>query len=254
MAQSQHQRIATDLRDQIASGALAPGGALASEADLQAQFGVSRGTVRQALATLRAEGLISGTRGRRAVVARPALSQSFDQMVSFSAWARRSGRLPSARTLELSRRPCPPELAPLLNLDAGAPVFQYTRLRLLDGEPAMVEHGTFVEIVGRLLLDFDLDTGSVYEQLSARGVALAEADQQISAVGASAELAQLLAIPRRSPVLSVRRRVFDAAGVPVEFSADSYRGDIFNITVHHRIALARAGVSLSVVQETAASG
>lgn len=254
MAESQHARIAAQLRERIASGSLAAGSALASEADLQAQFGVSRGTVRQALAALRAEGLISGTRGRRPVVARPALSQSFDQMVSFSAWALRAGRVPGARTLELSRRPCPVQLAPLLDLDPGTPVFQYTRLRLLDGEPVMVEHGTFVEAVGRLLLDFDLDNGSVYAQLSTRGVVLAEADQQISAVGATAELSELLAVPRRSPVLSVRRRVFDADGTPVEFSSDSYRGDIFNITVHNRIALARAGVSLSVVQDAAAAG
>ncbi len=251
MAESQHARIAADLRERITSGRLASGSALASEADLQAEFGVSRGTVRQALAALRAEGLISGSRGRRPVVARPALSQSFDQMVSFSAWARRSGRMPGARTLELARRPCPAEIAPLLDLDPGAPVFQYTRLRLLDGDPAMLEQCTFVESLGRILLDFDLDTDSVYEQLSARGIALAEADQQISAVGASAELSELLGVARRSPILQVRRQVFDADGAPVEFSYDSYRGDVFNITVHNRIALARSGVSLAAVQEAA---
>ncbi len=251
MTESQHARIAADLRGRITSGALAPGSAVASEADLQAEFGVSRGTVRQALAALRAEGLISGSRGRRPVVARPALSQSFDQMVSFSAWARRSGRGAGARTLELARRPCPAEVAPLLALAPGTPVFQYQRLRLLDGEPAMVEHCTFVESLGRLLLDFDLDTASVYEQLSARGVRLAEADQQISAVGATSELSELLAVARRSPVLQVRRQVFDVSGAPVEFSYDSYRGDSFNITVHNRIALARSGVSLAAVQEAA---
>jgi GntR family transcriptional regulator len=248
MAESQHARIAADLRDRIASGELPPGRAIASESDLQTQFGVSRGTVRQALAALRSEGLISGGRGRRPVVARPALSQSFDQMVSFSAWARRSGRTPGARTLELARRPCPVAVAPLLDIDAGTPVFQYKRLRLLDGEPAMVELSTFLEPVGRLLMEFDLDTSSVYAQLGARGVALSEADQQIAAVGASAELSELLGVARRSPLLQVRRQVFDSGGTAVELSYDVYRGDIFNVTVHNRIALARSGVSLSVVQ------
>ena len=254
MTESQHARIAAELRERIASARLAPGSPIASEAQLQAEFGVSRGTVRQALAALRAEGLISGGRGRRPVVARPALSQSFDQMVSFSAWARRCGRVPGARTLALTRRPCPAEVAPLLDLLPGTPVFQYERLRLLDGEPAMVEYCTFVEPLGRMLLDFDLDTESVYDQLGARGVALAEADQRISAVGASSELSGLLGIPRRAPVLEVRRQVFAADGAPVEFSYDRYRGDIFNITVHNRIALARAGVSLSVVQARATAG
>jgi GntR family transcriptional regulator len=249
MADSQHSRITADLRDRIGSGRLAPGTAVASEAELSAEFGVSRGTVRQALAALRAEGLISGGRGRRPVVARPTLSQSFDQMVSFSAWARRAGRVPGARTLELARRPCPAPIADALGVAAGAPVFEYKRVRLLDAEPAMVELSTFVEPVGRLLLDFDLDAESVYEQLGARGVILAEADQEISAVGASAEMADLLAVPRRAPLLQVRRRVFDSDGTPVELSRDSYRGDIFSVTVHNRIALARAGVSLSVAQQ-----
>jgi GntR family transcriptional regulator len=254
MSEAQHARIAAELRGRMASGALLPGSAVASEAELQVEFGVSRGTVRQALAALRSEGLIAGGRGRRPVVARPALSQSFDQMVSFSAWARRSGRTPGARTLELARRPCPTDIAPLLDLAPGTPVFQYKRLRLLDGEPAMVEQCTFVESVGRLLLDFDLDAESVYEQLATRGIALAEADQQISAVGASGELSELLEVPRRSPLLQVRRQVFDPAGTPVEFSYDRYRGDVFNISVHNRVALVRSGVSLSAVQDAAATG
>ena len=245
MPESQHARITADLRDKIGSGRLAPGTAVASEAELSAEFGVSRGTVRQALAALRAEGLISGGRGRRPVVARAALSQSFDQMVSFSAWAQRAGRTPGARTLELARRPCPARIADALGIAAGAPVFQYKRLRLLDAEPAMVELSTFVEPVGRLLLDFDLDAGSVYEQLGARGVVLAEADHEISAVGASAEMAGLPAVPRRVPLLQVRRRVFDSDGTAVELSLDSYRGDIFSVAVHNRIALPRAAVSLS---------
>jgi GntR family transcriptional regulator len=254
MADSQHARITADLRDRIGSGRLAPGTAVASEAELSAEFGVSRGTVRQALAALRAEGLISGGRGRRPVVARPTLSQSFDQMVSFSAWARRAGRAPGAQTLELARRPCPAPIADALGVAAGASVFQYKRLRLLDGEPVMVELSTFIEPVGRMLLDFDLDTESVYEQLGARGVVLAEADQEISAVGAGAEMAELLAVPRRAPLLQVRRRVFDSDGTPVELSHDRYRGDTFTVTVHNRIALARAAVSLSAAQQPVEHG
>jgi GntR family transcriptional regulator len=247
MTDSRHAQIAAQLRDSIVSGQLAPGTAVASEAELSAEFEVSRGTIRQALAALRAEGLISGGRGRRPVVTRPALSQSFDQMVSFSAWARRGGRVPGARTLELARRPCPAPVAEALGLEVDTPVFQYKRLRLLDSEPVMIERATFVESIGRLLLDFDLDNGSVYDQLGAHNVALAETEQQISAVAASSEYAELLQISRRSPLLEVNRRVFDADGQAVELSCDSYRGDIFNVTVHNRVALARAGVSLAVL-------
>lgn len=249
-----HAAIAAAIRRQIASGAAGPGSSLASEAELSAQFSVSRGTVRQALATLRSEGLISGGRGRRPVVARPTLSQSFDEMVSFSAWAQRLGRVPGGRMIELARRPAEGEVALRLGVDPGTPTFHYKRVRLLDGEPAMLEESAFAEPVGRLLLDLDLDGGSVYAQLIERGVALVEAEQEIAAVAASAEQASLLAIPRRSPLLQVRRRVRDRAGAPLEWSHDFYRGDAFAITIQNRLALPLAGVGLALTGAAAAGG
>ncbi len=244
---SRHAAIAATLREQVLSGALAPGHALASEAELSARFSVSRGTVRQALAALRAEGLITGGRGRRPVVGRPALAQSFDEMVSFSAWAEQLGRVPGARTLELARRPADPESARQLGLAPGTAVFQYHRLRLLDGEPAMIERSTFIEPVGRLLLDCDLDHSSVYALLAERGIVFTEAQQSIAAIAAGAEQASLLGTPRRAPLLEVRRRVLDSGGSAVEASIDTYRGDAFAVTIHSRVALARAGVGLTVL-------
>ena len=88
-------------------------------------------------------------------------------------------------------------------------MFQYKRLRLLDGEPVMIERTTMIEPVGRLLLDCDLDGGSVYAQLGERGVEFGEADQTIAAIAAGAEDAALLAIRRRAPLLEVRRRGLD---------------------------------------------
>ena len=244
---SRHSVIASELRSQILSGELAPGSAIPSESELSAKFSVSRGTVRQALSALRGEGAISGGRGRRAVVARPTLAQSFDELISFSAWAESLGRVPEARTLELVRLPADPQVAAELDLEPGAIVFQYRRLRLLDGEPAMIEVSTFIESVGRLLLDCDMDHGSVYAQLGKRGVRFYEAEQTIAAVGASAEQASLLEVARRAPLLEVKRRVLDPAGVPLEYARDTYRGNDFAITVHNRAALPRSGVGLSLV-------
>ena len=133
--------------------------------------------------------------------------------------------MPSARTLELARRPCDAEAAAQLGIEPGTPVFQYKRLRLLDGEPVMVERATFVESVGRLLLDCDLDGGSVYEQLGERGVEFAEAHQTIARSPPAPSDAALLGVARRAPLLEVRRRAFDRDGTPLEWSDDRYRGD-----------------------------
>jgi GntR family transcriptional regulator len=246
-APSRHAVITATLRREITSGSLSAGAPLPSEAQLSSRFKVSRGTVRQALSALRSEGLISGGRGRPPTVARPLLAQSFDQMVSFSMWAQQTGHIATARTLELARRPARADAALALGLEVGAPVFEYRRVRLLDGEPVMIELTTFVEWVGRLLLDCDLDGGSVYAQLGARGVKLAEAHQSIAAIAANADQAALLEVSRRAPLLEVRRRTLDPDGVPLEWSIDIYRGDAFVITIQNQAAFPRAGVSLSLV-------
>lgn len=66
----QYRRIANALRTQIESGPRAPGDALPSEATLVAEYGVSRGTARQALADLEGAGLIESRHGKGRYVRR----------------------------------------------------------------------------------------------------------------------------------------------------------------------------------------
>jgi DNA-binding GntR family transcriptional regulator len=57
-------RIAAELRRDIAAGELAPGDALPSEAPLTRQYGVSRGTARQALSFLVSLRLVYAVHGK----------------------------------------------------------------------------------------------------------------------------------------------------------------------------------------------
>lgn len=226
-----HQRIASELRRRIATGELRSGEPVPSEHQLCSAYGVSRGTVRQALAALRAEGAIGGGRGKPPVVRTPILTQDFAELVSFSAWAAALGRTPGQRTLELARRPASARAVDALRLADGEPVVELLRVRLLDSEPVMVERTCFVERLGRLLFDFDLDGGSIYAHLRSHGADLARARQTLDAVAATEQDAELLAVPPGAPLLRVRRSTTDADGEPLEWSDDRYRGDAMSFTL-----------------------
>jgi DNA-binding GntR family transcriptional regulator len=58
-----YRQLARILREQIQAGHILPGAALPSEASLSQTFGVGRDAVRDALASLRSEGLVITTRG-----------------------------------------------------------------------------------------------------------------------------------------------------------------------------------------------
>lgn len=228
-----HERIAAEIRRAISSGELAVGAAVPSESQLCERWGASRGPVRQALATLRAEGAIGGGRGKPPVVRRQALSQPFATFLSFSRWVDGLGRTPGQRTVEIARRPASADVADGLHLEEGTPVVQLLRLRLLDDQPTMLERTTYVEHVGRLLFDYDCDAGSTYDHLAAQGVDLSLARHTIDAVAADEADAELLDVAVGAPLLRELRRVRGLDGVPVEFSDDRYRPDIVSFTIEN---------------------
>lgn len=84
-----YRQVADQLRAAIAVGQLTPGETLPAEADLMGVFGVSRPTVRAALAMLRRQGLISTRQGCRSRV-RP-LGELRRQVAARNAYARLAG-------------------------------------------------------------------------------------------------------------------------------------------------------------------
>lgn len=228
-----HERIASDLRRRIANGELAVGSLVPSESQLGEQWGASRGPVRQALAALRAEGLIGGGRGKPPTVCSRAVAQPFETFLSFSSWAEGLGRIPGQRTLEIARRPAGAEVADALELEEGEPVVQLLRLRLLDGTPTMIERTTFVWEVGRMLFDHECDSGSIFAFLSGQGVDLSVARHAIDAVAADAADAALLGIAQGAPLLREQRITATASGRPMERSDDRYRPDLVTFIIEN---------------------
>lgn len=228
-----HERIAVELRRQIATGELAVAEPVPSEAQLCARWGASRGPVRQALAALRAEGMIGGGRGKPPVVLRQSLSQPFATFVSFSSWVRGLGRVPGQRTQEIALRRASADVADALDLEEGTPVVQLLRLRLIDDEPTMLERTTFIEPVGRLLFDFDCDSGSLYAHLAEQDVDMSLARHRIDAVAADPTDSSLLGVPEGFPLLRESRIARSADGSPVEYSDDRYRPDRVGFTIEN---------------------
>src|SRR4051794_10285447 len=85
------RQLADLLRDQIESGELGPGEPLPSELRLAQEYGISRTTVRQAIAQLRTEGLVTVERPRGTFVRVP----EEVELVTLGRGDRPSARMPT---------------------------------------------------------------------------------------------------------------------------------------------------------------
>jgi GntR family transcriptional regulator len=219
-----HAQIEDWLAGEIAAGALVPGDRLPTEHDLAAWFGVSRMTLRHALAELARRGLVTRTVGRRGgtFVAAPKLEQDLTTLAGFSEQLRRHQMVAGARVLSASLHEPGPAARAALETDG---VYEIRRVRLADGKPVALERSLFPAIRFPGLLDLPLD-GSLYELLEEHyGLRPHRARESLEPVIAGPREADVLGVPAGAPLMQVERTAYARSGEPLEFARDLFRGD-----------------------------
>ncbi|MEO8469312.1 MAG: GntR family transcriptional regulator [Chloroflexota bacterium] len=216
----QHRRIEQVLRERITT--LKPGDRLPSDAELVAEFGVSRMTARGAMQRLADEGIVTRQPGRGSFVAERATHRRTDRLMTFSREMERQGRVPSSRLLARAIRPSTREEATALGLSPGTPVIEVRRVRMADGEPIAIETAILIRSCAASVMSADLERGSLHDAVARGGLILSTGTGTIGAAVATAADARLLDLRRGDPLLVERRVIVDTQARPVEATASRY--------------------------------
>ena len=235
-----YQQIADRIRESIADGKLGPGEQLPSERDMMDHFGTARGTVRQAIALLKTEGLIQSEHGR-GVFVRPAApirrkantrflrSHRQAGQAAFIAETEGEGRRPSVEMLQLGPDEPTADIAERLRLDARNKVLVRSRRYFADDVP--VELATsyipWRLAKGTAIEQPDSGPGGIYARLEEKGHLLDHFIEDVSARMPTPTEADLLRLGSGVPVIVVVRTAYDTDGTPVEvcdttMAADRY--------------------------------
>lgn len=223
-----YERLRASIAEDIAAG-LAPHDSLPSERTLMTTYGVSRMTVRRALALLVEEGLVYRRRGSGTYVADPAMISKTLSLTSFSEDVRERGMTPGALTQQVSWLPATPEVAADLGLSPGEEVVHLERVRTADGIPLCIEEVWLAAD----LVPADFATGAVtslYETLSDLGLEPQVASQTIRATLVDVEQAALLDVAPHSAAFSVSRVTYSGDARPLERAHSLYRADRYDFT------------------------
>jgi GntR family transcriptional regulator len=235
-----YKQIADALRNQIETGQLGPGERLPSESAMTKQFGVAQGTIRQALALLRGEGLVVAEHGRGVFVrSRPKTRRlAHDRFArrhrergkaAYLAEAEQEDSVPRVDVINVGPEKLPADIASRLDLRAGTKALVRRRRYLTDGQPTELatSYIPWDLASGTPIAEENPGPGGIYARIEELGHQLGKFSEDVTARMPTPEEVTALRLPAGTPVITLVRVAYDVEGRPVEvcdtvMSADHY--------------------------------
>jgi GntR family transcriptional regulator len=196
-------QVLADLRGRLLAGEF--GEMFPSDAELVAQYCVSRHTVREALRRLQGEGVIERGRGRGTFVRERPVEQQLGTLYSLYRSAEEQGFVQESvvRFLELRRDV---EAAAMLGCEEGEPLVYLERVRLIDGRPVVLDCSWLPARLASPLLEADFHRTALYREMDARcGLRPDAGWERVSPVLPSVEQRELLGLRARTPAYAIER-------------------------------------------------
>jgi GntR family transcriptional regulator len=211
-------RIRDWLLDRILSSGLTRGDRLPSEHDLIRQFEVSRVTVRQALESLRADGIVESHHGKGWFLRRVCAVQNLGRLLGFGEMLAPMGVRVRSEVLDLTECAAPEAVTAAFGLPNDSALVRIARLRIAGGRVMSYDLSYFPLEVGRRLRHQDLARQDIFVLLErALGIPLGFADVTIEIAPAESEPAERLHIQPATPIFKMTRLTHDSRGFPIDF-------------------------------------
>jgi len=229
-----YEQVKNAVRREIERGSFPVGDAIPPERELIGRFGVSRITVRQALADLEAEGLLVRRHGKGTYVAPRtggAIAESLSVLTGHLEELQRQGLDPQVTVLSLERKPLPAEVAQSLRRAPGAEGWSLYRLVHVGGVPLMLAEVWLPTDLDLVLEAADIQRRGMAQFLTESGRPPARGSQRIGAQVAGPEEARLLEVPAGDALLRVVRIIIGADGLPLVWFRTLYRADRYEYEV-----------------------
>jgi GntR family transcriptional regulator len=217
-------QVLGDLRLRIERGEFR--GRFPTDAELIAEYGVSRHTVREAARRLQAEGVIDRGRGLGTFVRPRVIEQPLGTLYSLFRSVEEQGYTQRSVVRFLEER-TDAEAAKMLSRPADEPLIYLERLRLADEEPVFLDCSWLPAAVARPLLGVDFTHTALYRELRERcGVSPDEGWERLAPEMPTPEQRSLLGLSARVPALAIER-LASGNGLPVEWRHGLVRTDRF---------------------------
>lgn len=189
---------------------------LPKEEDLCIYFGVSRITVRRALADLELQGLVERRQGRGTFVNQRYSGAQPDGSQNFLEAIKRRGEETEVKVLAVETGQPPGMVALQMQMESGEPAVYCSRLRHIGKIPVMVTEAWVPYELGKNVTAALLKKRPLYDILLTQGVEFGRVVEEITAVLADPTYAKLLETDVGMPLLRLTRLLYDKNQRPIQ--------------------------------------
>jgi DNA-binding GntR family transcriptional regulator len=232
---SKYERIARDLRERITDGTYAPGSALPAIPELMTTYGVARETVRNAIAALANEGLVTPRSGVGTIVRDTGTVNLHSKPTDpHPVWDATVGDDSKTVTVEAGHGVADEEIAALLNIAAGDPVVRRIR-HYYKGRDVVLLHEQWISgpVAAAILEHTSYDTADaaaeqptdLYSLMRDSGCSPAQTTEVVTTRMPDPEEKETMNMPAGIPVLVTIRTTHDQQQQALETSSFVACGD-----------------------------
>jgi GntR family transcriptional regulator len=243
-----HRQLYLVLHDEIGRGVLAPGAALPTEQSLCDQFGISRITVRRALADLADAGLIERRHGVGSFVLAGPPAREIDGGGSYLDELRQVEFETGVDVVELDVREPPSPVADRLGVADRALYLLRVRRARRTNEPLMITEAWLPEVLAEIVTEATMIRLPLYRVLADSGIVIERIEHELTAEIAGPRTAQLLDTTIGAPLIRVNQVAFVDA-IPHHFLSIVLSPNRSRVVIGQSAAELASGTGLAIAHD-----
>lgn len=216
------------IKEKIKAHEYLPGKAIPTEKELTELFGVSRMTIRQAIANLIHQGVLYRIPRKGAFVSKEVIEKKLE-IESFSEDMRKKGLIPGSKVLSFQKIMSDEDVRAKLNLSHREAVYFLHRLRLANGEPMAIEYCYLPERYFPDIIKYNMEYCSLYEIIEEEySIHFSYMKQSIMAVAMTKGEAEMLLQAPKGFGLQSTKVVYKDDENPIEYTRTIYHPEKYS--------------------------
>lgn len=227
-----YYQLYTYLKEAILDGEYTPGQCVPSESEMMAQYGVSRVTVRRAIADLERDGFLKRYRGKGSVVLERKSITTLNSLYSFSEMARLRGQPASYIIISDDVKAADIKISQELEIPENSLVFEIKRLLLLNGRIAALTtaYVPYLEEWKGMFKDFNENT-SLFERFLEYNTIIDHAEETLEVITPSTEVRRTLYLPDNLQVVYSVHKTYDDKDRVIAYTESYIASNKFKYTI-----------------------